>query len=219
MTNKAILLVLSFLLLAVDALHADHPCSTPLVLDMNGDGRISTTGLSNSVLFDIDGDGELDQIGWLHGKRDAFLWLDINGNRTVDDGRELFGNSTLLPDGTPAAHGFAALAVWDTPELGGDGDGVLTHKDAVWHRLRLWIDANHDAVSQRPEISTLPAEGVRAIGLDFERLDRTSGNGNLHLLGGQFVKRVEILGQEFERFEVIEDILFVVRSEDDHPLF
>lgn len=209
--------IVAFFLLSgsVPAL-ATHPCTSPLILDLDGDHRIATTGLSRSVSFDVNGDGELEEIGWTSEYyEEAFLWMDSNRNHAVDSGRELFGNATLLPDGTSAEHGFEALAAWDEPAQGGNGDGLISHRDRVWPRLRLWIDRNHDAVSQRDEIATLPSRGIRGLGLEYRQISREGGNLNVHFLEGTFVKRVEVLGETYERFELMEDVLFTFRA-DSH---
>ena len=44
---------------------------------------------------------------------------------------QMFGNFTPLPtSSTP--NGFAALAVYDDPKNGGNGDGIIDARDAVW---------------------------------------------------------------------------------------
>jgi len=71
--------------------------------------------------------------------------LDRNGNGTIDNGRELFGNLTpqpIPPDGVKL-NGFAALAEYDKPARGGNGDGVIDNGDAIFSSLWLWQDTNH----------------------------------------------------------------------------
>src|SRR5262245_26889770 len=67
----------------------------------------------------------------------ALLALDRNDNGVIDDGSELFGTATRKRDGTLAKNGFDALAEFDL-----NGDGKIDERDAVYSRLRLWIDAN-----------------------------------------------------------------------------
>jgi hypothetical protein len=66
----------------------------PLILDLDGDG-IETVGVdpNNPILFDHDGDGIKNGTGWVKPD-DGFLVLDRNGNGVIDNGTELFGDST-----------------------------------------------------------------------------------------------------------------------------
>ncbi|WP_333839787.1 hypothetical protein [Pelomicrobium sp.] len=83
----------------------------PIILDLDGDG-LETVGLASNVYFDHDGDGVLTRTGWA-GKDDALLVWDRNANGLIDTGVELFGDFTVLPNGTLAPNGFAALAALD----------------------------------------------------------------------------------------------------------
>jgi len=170
---------------------ASATCPTsPLVLDLNGDG-IQTTDLFAPVWFDLDGDGVLARSSWTCSwTEEGFLWLDLNGNGTVDSGRELFGQGTLLPSGETAANGFKALSVYDDPLYGGNADALISEDDLIWSLLRLWVDRNHDGVSQQHEIAPLGRFGVVAIGLDYSRVEEVDGNGNIHLFQGTFLKRL-----------------------------
>jgi hypothetical protein len=47
--------------------------------------------------------------------------------------------------------------------------------------LRLWIDANHDGISQPQELHTLAEMGVTAISLSYQRIERRDENGNIFL--------------------------------------
>jgi hypothetical protein len=163
---------------------------SPLVLDLNGDG-IRTTDLFAPVLFDLNGDGTLDRVAWTcDWTEEGFLWLDLNHNGTVDSGRELFGQGSLLPTGESAANGFEALSVYDQASYGGDADGIISENDLVWDHLRLWVDRNHDGISQRQEISSLGRLSIVAINLSFSRVSEIDGNGNLHPLQSSYWKRL-----------------------------
>src|ERR1051325_6517569 len=129
----------------------------PLVLDLNGDG-IHTTGVADPVWFDLDGNGQKELLTWTDGTTaEGFLFIDLHHNGRIDDGSELFGIGTVMPDGTRAKDGFEGLAVYDRPENGGNGDGVLDANDAVWNQLRIWINTNHDGISQGAEVTSLHA--------------------------------------------------------------
>jgi len=163
-------------------------CS-PLVLDLAGDG-IATSGSDDPVSFDLTGDGVPETITWLaRGSDDAFLWIDIDNDHRVDNGRELFGVGTLLPSGETAGDGFVALQAYDRLENGGNGDGVISVADHIWGRLRLWVDGNHDAVSDPTEIAPLQGSQVISLSLTYVRDEVPDANGNLHLLRGMYMRR------------------------------
>jgi hypothetical protein len=154
-------------------------CS-PIVIDTQGNG-FSMTDNANGVDFDLNNDGLPHHISWTAlNSDDAWLALDRNNNGMIDSGRELFGNVTPQPpppDGEDL-NGFRALAEYDTAGFGGNGDGKITQQDAIFSRLRLWQDKNHNGVSDDGEVFTLPQLGLRKIDLDYRASRRTDEYGN-----------------------------------------
>ncbi len=147
----------------------DPWCTSPIVFDLDRRG-FEFTGGFDSVLFDIDGDQQLERVTWTaRDRNEAFLTLDVNDNGRIDSGRELFGNVTLLPAGHAAVNGYAALAQYDRLEQGGNADGVIDGRDAIYRYLRLWVDRNHDGASQAGELLTLQEAGVVRIDLSYEK--------------------------------------------------
>ena len=144
---------------------------TPVLIDTTGHG-FHLTSAENGGLFDIFGDKHPIKISWTSASSgNAFLALDRNNDGVIDSGKELFGNVTEQPK-SPNPNGFLALAEFDKPENGGNGDRVIDKSDSVFSHLLLWIDENHDGISQLNELHALPELGVYSIGLRY-RNDRS----------------------------------------------
>lgn len=150
--------------------------SSPLVVDLDGDGIELTEFDSDTTTtwFDIDGDGFAEQTAWVDAD-DGLLARDVNGNGTIDGVSELFGS--------PTVDGFAKLA-----QLDSNGDLIIDQHDAAWSELVVWQDANGDAVSQADELISLATAGISGIRLDTVQASTATIEGNAVSHTGSFIK-------------------------------
>ena len=99
------------------------------------------------MAFDIDADGETDQIAQLQ-QGFGFLALDKNGDNQINDGSELFG--------ALSGNGFADLAQYDD-----DQNGYIDENDQIFDQLSIWVkNENSD------ELVSLKEAGIGAIATD-----------------------------------------------------
>ena len=161
------------------ALFVEAEATTPIILDLDGDG-VETTGRER--YFDHNGDGFAELTKWV-GKDDGLLVWDRDGNGRISDGSELFGNRTRLASGVLAANGFQALGELDT-----NGDGKVNASDPNWTKLRLWRDANGDGSSDASELLTLASLGIQSVNTAYTDSSFVDANGNEHRQVGTFTR-------------------------------
>ncbi|MCX5815101.1 MAG: hypothetical protein NTX75_02515 [Proteobacteria bacterium] len=154
---------------------------SPIILDLDGDG-IETTSLTAGAYFDHDGNGFAEQTGWASSD-DGILVMDRNNNGTIDNGKELFGDQTILNNGARAANGFQALAELDT-----NADGKIDANDAAFSNFKIWQDLDGDGYSASDELFTLQEEGIQSINTGYTLSSLVDANGNEHKQTGSFTK-------------------------------
>ncbi|MCD8349361.1 MAG: hypothetical protein LUC93_01950 [Planctomycetaceae bacterium] len=147
----------------------------PLVLDLKGDG-INLKGHEEGVEFDMNGDGQKTNMGFIQGD-DAFLFVDEYGDGMVRDGKQLFGNV----DGY--ANGFEKLASYDD-----NGDGVIDENDAIWDKLRVWVETTEDGICEANETMSLTDAGITSINVGYQNVREDDGKGNLIGQVGSFTR-------------------------------
>ncbi|MCD6362396.1 MAG: hypothetical protein J7M13_00095 [Synergistetes bacterium] len=126
----------------------------PIVLDMKGDG-IKLTGLKNPAEFDIDGDGRKEKVSFVEGD-DAFLFLDLNMNRFLDNGWELIGDQWGFKNG------FEMLKTLDFNK-----DNAISPEDPVYKLLYIFQDLNGDRKVEPFEIRSLKEAGIFKLDLSY----------------------------------------------------
>ena len=174
--------------------------SAPLVFDFNGNGITSISTESNNVYFDYNADGLRERTGWAE-RGDGVLAVDINSDRIINDGSELFGDYTKLPDGTSAKDGYEAMIQYDS-----NHDGKIDATDAHFNDLLLWKDTNLDGQSSSDELSILTANGIVSIDITANPLN-ISENGNTISYETHYT---DITGGE----GIVRDLWFKTSSDD-----
>lgn len=132
---------------------------SPIVLDLDGDGRIGASGgrylphegdfSKNAVMFDFYGNGFPVVCEWVDGG-DGLLCRP-NGDGSVN-GTNLFGTANGYADG------FEELSVLDA-----DGSGALEGTELS--ELMVWVDGNGNAAADAGELKTLGSLGITSIGV------------------------------------------------------
>lgn len=149
--------------------------SSPVVLDLDGDG-VHT--VSSGARFDFAGAGPRLPTTWIE-PGDALLARDADGDGRIDDGTELFGETTRVGGG-PAGDGFTALRPLDD-----NGDGRLDARDRAFGSLVVWQD-DGDGRTDRGELRSLARAGVRSIDLRSTRSDAIDAHGSVLGLWSRF---------------------------------
>lgn len=138
--------------------------------------------------FDLLNNGVSVQTGWLSGE-DALLAVDSNGNGQIDDRSELFGGDI--------GEGFGKLATFDSNE-----DGFADVNDADFGELKVWQDANENALTDAGELLTLSSTGIASLNTSYTDVFSTDAQGNIHgehssaiLADGSAIEMVDVYFQ------------------------
>lgn len=159
----------------------------PVVVSLDG-SLFPMTSADRGVRFDFYKNSKPVQVSWTAaGSKIGWLAMDRNGDGAITSGWELFSNVTPQSGDPGERLGFKALSVFDQVRYGGDGDGWIDAGDEVFSRLRVWVDRNHDGMSQSGELLTMAEAGIKAISARYEPDNWTDSFGN------RFQSRARIL--------------------------
>ena len=192
---------------------APYVAIDPLIIDLDRDG-FNIEKLENGTHFDLDNNSFAEKVNWT--RKDGFLALDLNGNGVIDNGGELFGDRTLLADGSYASGGFAALSQYDL-----NNDGVIDANDEIFSRLKVWTDRNGDGVSTEDEIMTLEEAGISSIDLNSTDVNAETGTeavlgrkGSVHYTDGTTGEAAELWAAAL-LYDTVDRLDVDVTSEND----
>ena len=162
----------------------------PVIVDTTNTGfKMSDPSKGEYVTFDIRGDGTLAKVSWpRHDSGNAWLAVDLDGDGVIESGKELFGNFSNYADhgvvNYPNPNGFNALSWYDQDPQGGDGNLIIDNKDAIWPKLKLWIDdhcykePDVPCQSRPDELHSLESAGINSISLVWSGGYQTDAVGN-----------------------------------------
>jgi hypothetical protein len=168
-----------------------NPCGpSPILIDTQGQGFHFTDPNQAGGYVTFRFGGQLKKVSWPDWKY-ANSWLALPKNGVVDSADDLFGQYTKHSDAdyTPFpnktdANGWLALAFYDQPSQGGNGDGVLDKRDKVWSKLRVWKPVHCHVTPDRPcvaldsELAPLDQVGIHRLALTYTAVDEMDAIGN-----------------------------------------
>lgn len=140
------------------------PPVDPLAIDLTGNG-IELLSLDDGVYFDLDNNGFDEKTVWISSD-DGFIACDRDGNGTIDNGGELFGDQVILENGKKSNTGFEALSEFDS-----NNDNKIDSKDQKFDQLLVWVDSNSNGKSEKKELKTLAEHNIESISLDYTQIN------------------------------------------------
>lgn len=139
--------------------------TSPLVLDLDGDG-VELVALDDSETYwDLDQDGFAEKSGWVQAD-DGLLAIDTNNDGIITDHTELFGDA--------AQDGFADLRLLDS-----NSDNVINASDAAFADLIVWRDFNQNGRSEANELFSLDDLNIVSINLNATQVLQTNAGHNV----------------------------------------
>lgn len=145
-----------------------HEGFGPVVVDLDDDGLDLLDATVNPVHLDFNGDGVLDQLGWV-APQDAFLVIDIDRDGRITQLDEI----SFLSYWPGALTDLEGLQAFDS-----NGDGLLSAEDERWADFGLFRDLNSNGLQDDGEFTPIANTGIMAISLQRQG-EPEENNGNL----------------------------------------
>jgi hypothetical protein len=143
--------------------------TSPIILDLDGQGVQTLSASSSHARYDMDGDGLADDTSWF-GSTEGILVLDRNGDGKVTNA----GEFSFIGDVAGARTDLEGLHAWDS-----NHDGILSNLDVRFNDFRVWQDKDGDGVQEDGELLTLTTAGVKSINLTGTAATGTSNPGDV----------------------------------------
>jgi hypothetical protein len=128
----------------------------PIIVDLGTPG-IEIGNNPSGTNFDLNVDGFAELLTWPGGE-DALLVLDYDGSGAIEDGTEVVSPRFQ--------NGYYSSSVDALTSLDTNADGVINCNDDQFDDLMLWIDQDHDGVSQSGELYSLADKDIVSFNLD-----------------------------------------------------
>jgi hypothetical protein len=138
----------------------------PVLLDLNGDGRLDLSDQTNSDIFlDIGGDGYKRRTSWV-GAGDGVLMIDADNDGTISSRKEI-----VFTEWSPSAGSDmqALRQVFDTNQ-----NGKLDAGDAQWSQFKIML-TNADGTITQKSLAELGIESID-LSIDETRIDFDGGS-------------------------------------------
>jgi Ca2+-binding RTX toxin-like protein len=134
--------------------------TSPLVLDLDGDGVELVALADSETYWDMDQDGFGEKSGWVQAD-DGLLAIDANSDGIITDHTELFGDA--------AQDGFGDLRLLDS-----NSDNVVNASDTAFADLIVWRDLNQNGKSEANELFSLDDLNIVSINLNATQVLQTN---------------------------------------------
>jgi hypothetical protein len=137
----------------------------PVVLDLDQNGGIEIVPTSQSAArFNITDTGQRHVLAW-PGPDDGLLVYDRDGDRLISDKDEIAFKDYLATAETD----LEGLAWFDHVTHGGNNDGILDNRDALWAKFGVWRDADQDGETDPGELRMTGEGALSSVNLTSDQ--------------------------------------------------